>query len=129
LLAASSSIASEELYFARSREEGAAFDLTIQETTRLPQKSIVTVPGFHDRTGPGSRWLMCQYNELARHRGFKYWAVVYPTSPVESFPVAFYQSEDADVAKILGTDYDDKRRFPAQAMSVEEWDGSICRRR
>jgi hypothetical protein len=126
LVAVGSGIAAEELFSARSRDEGAAFDLTIRETARQADTSVVNVPGFHDRTGAGSRWLMCKYNALAKRRGFRYWAVVYPSSPTESFPVAFYQSDTTDVAKVLGIDYDAERLFPNHPMSVEEWDGSFC---
>ena len=39
---------------------------------------MLTVPGFHERTAPASRWLMCAYTELAIQRGFNFWSALMP---------------------------------------------------
>lgn len=72
----------ESLFRLRSRDVGIqAFDLTVTETKRTPRTSVLNVPGFHECSAAGSRWLMCAFTDLAIRRGFDYWAVVYPEPP------------------------------------------------
>ena len=120
--------AADKLYSARSRDHGAPFDLVLTEVKREPSKSLLSVPGFHRRTAAGSRWLMCMYNDLAFNRGFRYWTVIYPNEPAETIPIAFYQSESEDVAKILGREFVASRVFPEKPTSVDWWHEKLCGR-
>ena len=79
------------LYTVSSKAQGAPFDLVVTETKREPNKSFISVPGFHNRTAPGARWLMCAYTDLAIKRGFLNWVVVYPPESSEVLVVAFFQ--------------------------------------
>lgn len=119
-------LGAESLYVARSKDHGAPFSLVMSEMKRAPSKSVVSVPGFHSRTAAGSRWLMCMYNDLAAKRGFKYWTVIYPDEPMETFPIALYQNPYENVEKLLGSDYAKERAFPPEPMSVDKWRQTLC---
>ena len=97
--------AEEPLFSARSKAQGAPFDLTVTETSRLPAKSYLQVPGFHDRTAAGARWLMCAYTALAIERQFSYWVVAYPEEGSDRLVVGFTNNEAADAKELLGADY------------------------
>lgn len=112
-------LAAEPLYSVRSKDQGAPFDLEVTEVKREPLKSHLLVPGFHRRSAPGSRWLMCVYTDLAIKRGFKYWSVVYPEEASETLVVGFFQAETDDIAKTLGNDYVASRVMPDKPASVE----------
>ena len=120
--------AADSLHVARSKDYGAPFDLVLSEIKREPRTSTLSVPGFHNRTAAGSRWLMCMYNELAIKRGFNYWTVIYPLEPVDVFPIAFYQSESEDVAKLFGEAFIAARAFPPRPTTVAMWNEKVCRR-
>lgn len=94
-----------ELFSASSRAQGAPFDLVVTETQRFPEKSYLTVPGFHDRTASGARWLMCAYTALAVERGFSHWYVVYPPEGSSRLVVALSNSSEASPSQLLGSDY------------------------
>jgi hypothetical protein len=125
-LVVSAAIGADKLYVAKSKDQGAPFDLTLVEVKRDASRSTIQVPKFHSRTAAGSRWLMCMYNDLAAKRGFKYWTVIYPLEPGETFPIAFYQNASENVPKLLGTDFVAERAFPPQPMSVEKWHEKLC---
>ena len=126
LLTLAACSASDSQFVATSYMDGAQFYLVVTETKREPAKSVISVPGFHARTAPGARWLMCMYNELAAQRGFKYWTVIYPEEPTETFPIALYQTPNEDVRRILGNEYSAERAFPPAPVSVERWYQTIC---
>ena len=107
------------LYTVSSKEQGASFDLVVTETKREPEKSFISVPGFHKRTAPGARWLMCAYTDLALKRGFSHWAVVYPPAISDVLVVGFTNSASTSVQKLLGADYDQERVVGEQFMPVE----------
>ena len=69
---------------------------------------------------------MCMYNDLAVKRGFKYWTVIYPEAPNETFPIAFYQSADDNVKSLLGSDYVQDRAFPPHPAPTEKWYQTLC---
>lgn len=125
-LFAFAAVGAEKLYVAKSRVHGAPFDLTLIEVARYASRSTIEVPTFHNRTAAGSRWLMCMYNDLAAKRGFKYWTVIYPLEPSETFPIAFYQAESENVSKLLGADFVAERAFPPLPVSVEKWYEKLC---
>jgi hypothetical protein len=86
-------------------EQGTPLKLLVTETDRLPNKSYLNVPGFHERTAVGSRSLMCFYTALAIEREFAYWAVVYPAEGSNRVVVAFSNSPTDSPEKLLGSDY------------------------
>ena len=96
---------SVQMFGASSKAQGAPFDLLVTETERLPTKSFLSVPGFHERTAPGARWLMCAYTALAVERGFSYWYVVYPAPSSTRIVVGLSNSANASPAELLGPDY------------------------
>lgn len=82
-----------------SKEMGVqSFDYTATEIKRTDRTSVVQIPGFHGRSAPAARCMMCVYNELAIRRGFKYSVVAYPHLPSEDVIVGFPQSLDENVA-------------------------------
>jgi hypothetical protein len=85
--------------------QGTPFRLAVTETERLPTKSYLNVPGFHDRSAPGSRSLMCFYTALAIEREFAYWFVVYPGQESNRVVVAFSNAANDSPEKLLGEDY------------------------
>jgi hypothetical protein len=102
-----------------SKEMGVqAFDYTATEIKRTDKTSTLRIPGFHRRTAPAARWMMCVYNELAIKRGFAYSTVVYPNLPSEDVLVGFPASMEEDVAKTLGPEFGGADAFPI--MPVEK---------
>jgi len=102
-----------------SKEKGVqAFDYTATEIKRTDKTSTLRIPGFHNRTAPAARWMMCVYNELAIRRGFAYSMVVYPDLPSEDVLVGFPASMEEDVVKTLGPEFGGAEAFPI--MPVEK---------
>lgn len=121
------SFAKESLYVARSRDQGVtAFDLTVTETKREPNKSFLSVPGFHKRSAAGSRWLMCTYTDLAIKRGFKYWSVIYPEEGNEIVVVGFPKSQDENISKTIGSEFSEKNVVPEKPAAVDVLAGTLC---
>ena len=116
------------LYSVSSKAQGAPFDLVVTEVKREPTKSIISVPGFHNRTAPGARWLMCAYTDLAVKRGFSHWVVVYPRPDSEVLVVGFANTSGMPVQGLLGTDYDKTRLVGEDLMPVEKM-FAMCRMR
>jgi hypothetical protein len=108
---ARSVFAQSSLYTVSSKAQGAAFDLVVTETRREPSKSFLSVPGFHERTAPGSRWLMCAYTDLAVKRGFSHWVVIYPPENSEVLVLGFSNSPRTSVKDLLGEDFSKERAF------------------
>ena len=104
---------------ASSKAQGAPFDLLVAETERAPTKSYLSVPGFHERTAPGARWLMCAYTALAVERGFSYWYVVYPAPTSSRVVVGLSNLANASPAEVLGPDYVKEHAVGEGMMPVE----------
>jgi hypothetical protein len=81
------------------------FDLTVTETKRTLVTSVLNVPGFHSRTAPASRWLMCVYTDLAVKRGASFWTVAYPEAPSEDLIVGFPKSAGENTTETLGKEF------------------------
>lgn len=108
------------LYTVSSKDQGASFDLVVTETKREPNKSFLFVPGFHNRTAPGARWLMCAYTDLAIKRGFSNWVVVYPPANSEDLVLGFSNSPNISVKELLGKDFNKERTLGDSMMPVEK---------
>ena len=92
-----------ELYRVRSTEMGIrAFDVTVIELKREERTSLLSIPGYHNRSAAASRWMMCAYTDLALKRGFKFWAAVASDPPDDSVLLGFPQSAGEDIAQTLG---------------------------
>ena len=109
------------LYTVSSKAQGAPFDLVVTETKREPSKSFLSVPGFHKRTAPGSRWLMCVYTDLAVRRGFSHWIVVYPPENSEVLAVGFSNLPNTSVKELLGEDFNKERTLGESVVPVERF--------
>jgi len=114
-------IAEASLYSNSSKLQGAPFDLVVTETKREANKSYLSVPGFNDRTAPGSRWLMCAYTDLVVKRGFSYWTVVYPSANSDVLVVGLTNSTIVTVQGLLGKDYNSELALGDGLMSVEHF--------
>jgi len=112
-------LAQSTLYTVSSKTQGAAFDLVVTEIKREPNKSYISVPGFHMRTAPGARWLMCAYTDLAVKRGFSHWVVVYPPESSEVLVLGFSNSPDTSIKELLGSDYDNGHVLGKELMAAE----------
>jgi hypothetical protein len=112
-----------DLFTVSSKAQGAPFDLVVTETQRLPEKSYLNVPGFHERTAPGARWLMCAYTALAVERGFSHWYVVYPPEGSSRLVVAFSNASAASPSQLLGPDYVKELAIGDGMMPVEKMAG------
>ena len=114
--------AEEPSYRLRSRDMGIqAFDLTVTETKRTARTSTLNVPGFHSRTAPASRWLMCVYTDLALKRGANFWTVIYPQPPGEDLIVGFPASETENLVETLGGEFATKEKVgpaPVEKFAV-----------
>lgn len=121
LLLAQPVFGQSSLYTVSSKAQGAPFDLVVTETKREPSKSFLSVPGFHKRTAPGSRWLMCAYTDLAVKRGFSHWIVVYPPDNSEVLVVGFSNSPNASVKELLGEDFNKERTLGESVVPVEKF--------
>ena len=99
------------LYSVSSKAHGTQFDLVVTEIQREPNKSYLSVPGFHKRPAQGSRWLMCAYTDLAIKRGFSYWSVMYPTPDNETLVVAFTNSSEALPKDLFDAEFDKDRNI------------------
>lgn len=113
-------------YIIRSKDRGAPFDLVVTETKRQPEKSYLSIPGFHNRSAAGSRWLMCAYNDLAAKRGYQYWTAIYPESEDGEVVVGFSNSASADPSVILGSDYAKSRAIPDKLATVQVLAQRLC---
>ncbi|WP_157979349.1 hypothetical protein [Rhodoferax ferrireducens] len=102
-------------YTASSKAQGAPFDLVVTEVKREPQKSYLQVPGFHNRTAPGARWLMCAYTDLAVKRGFTHWSVMSPEDDKDILVLAFSNSASTAPEVLFGSDFN-KERVVGQGM-------------
>lgn len=120
LLLWQASLAQPTLYSVSSKAQGAPFDLVVTEFKREPSKSFISVPSFHNRTAPGSRWLMCAYTDMALKRGFSHWVVVYPPANSETLVVGFSNSASTPIPGLLGADYDKGRVMGETLMPVEK---------
>jgi hypothetical protein len=121
LLLTQSVFAESSLYTVSSKAQGAPFDLVVTETKRELSKSYLLVPGFHKRTAPGSRWLMCAYTDLAVKRGFSHWIVVYPSENSEVLVVGFSNSSTTSVKELLGEDFVKERTLGESVVPVEKF--------
>lgn len=117
---ACSAKAEPTLYSVSSRSQGAPFDLVVTEIKREPNKSYLSVPGFHNRTAPGARWLMCAYTDLAVKRGFSYWFVSYPPDNSEVLVVGLTNSPSASAKEVLDKDYSTEQILGNEPMPVEK---------
>ena len=110
------------LYSVSSKAQGAPFDLVVTEVNRDPFRSYLSVPGFHQRTAPGTRWLMCVYTDLAIQRGFSHWSVVYPAQGSDILVVGFAISDATPLAEVLGTkNYAPERTLADKPVPVEKF--------
>ena len=110
----------DKLFVANSKAQGTSFDLLATETERLPTKSYLLVPGFHERTAAGARWLMCAYTALAKERGFTYWHVTYPAPGSSQLVVALSNSASSLPAELLEKDYVKERAVGEDMMPVSK---------
>lgn len=117
---ACSARAEPTLYSVSSKAQGAPFDLVVTEIKREPNKSYLSVPGFHNRTAPGARWLMCAYTDLAVKRGFSHWFVSYPPANSEVLVVGLTNSPRASAKEVLGKDYSAEHTLGNEPMPVEK---------
>jgi len=111
--------AQADLFVASSKAQGAPFDITVTETSREDSRSLLSVPGFHSRTAPTARWLMCAYTDLTLKRGFSHWAVMYPAEPSEIVVVGFSNSLATLPKDTIGPEYVEKRMLGKGMTSVE----------
>ena len=115
-------LSQRQLYSASSKAHGAPFDVVVTEIDRNPFRSYLSVPGFHQRTAAGTRWLMCVYTDLAIQRGFSHWSVVYPAQDSEILVVGFAVSETTPLSQVLGTkDYVPERTLADKPVPVEKF--------
>lgn len=117
---ACSAKADATLYSVSSRAQGAPFDLVVNEVKREPNKSYISVPGFHNRTAPGARWLMCAYTDLAVKRGFSHWFVSYPPDNSEVLVVGLTNSPTASAKEVLDKDYSTEHTLGNEPIPVEK---------
>lgn len=117
---AQSALSQSELYTVSSKAQGAPFDLVVTEIKREPNKSFLSVPGFHRRTAPGARWLMCTYTDLALKRGFSHWVVAYPPEGNDVLVVGLSNSPTASAKELLGDDFSKERTLGETVMPVEK---------
>ena len=113
------------LYTASSKAQGAPFDLVVTEIEREPNKSFLSIPGFHTRTRPGTRWLMCVYTDLVFKRGFSHWAMVYPPEHSEVVVIGLSNTPNITVKELLGDDFN-KERVPSKIIMQVEKFAAIC---
>jgi len=110
-------VSAQDLYKITAKEMGfSSLDYSVTEIRRTDRLSVLRIPGFHKRSAPASRWMMCVYTDLAQKRGFKYWAVVYPDLPNEDLIVGFPQSQTEDIARTLGPTFGTKNALPTMPV-------------
>jgi hypothetical protein len=117
-LLATSAQAAPALYSASAKAQGAPFEMVVREIKREPNKSYLSVPGFHQRSAPAARWLMCAYTDLAVKRGFTHWFVAYPPENSEILIVGLTNSPDASAIEVLGNDYSPDQTLGNKPMPV-----------
>jgi hypothetical protein len=106
-------------------EQGVPLRMAVTEVERLPTKSYLNVPGFHQRTAPGSRSLMCYYTALAIEREFSYWFVVYPAEGSNRVVLGFSNAADDSPEKLLGPDYVKALAVGSDMMPVKQM-SALC---
>ena len=125
LLFAQTAFGEPALYTASSKAHGAPFDLVVTEIKREANKSYLSIPGFHSRTRPGTRWLMCAYTDLVYKRGFSHWAMVYPSENSEVVVIGLSNTPNISVKELLGDDFD-KDRVPSKIIMQAEKFSTLC---
>ena len=113
--------AQDALFSANSKARGAPFEISISETQREATKSVLSVPGFHARSAPASRWLMCGFTELAIQRGFEFWSVMYPAEGSELLILGLSNSSKALPKDLMGDDYVAERVLGNGMVPVEKF--------
>jgi hypothetical protein len=109
-------------YSVSSKAQGAPFDLVATEVRREPWRSYLSVPGFHQRTAAGTRWLMCVYTDLAIKRQFSHWNVVYPAEDSDVVVVGFSASDATPLDQVLGAkNYVPERTLSDKPVPVEKF--------
>lgn len=118
---AGAALSQADLYTVSSKAQGASFDLVVTEIKRDPRRSYLRVPGFHTRTAPGARWLMCAYTDLSIKRGFSHWAVMYPEERKDVLVVGFSNSASTSPKEIFGQEFDKVRLLGDDMMPVTKF--------
>lgn len=114
-----------DFYAASGRALTMPFDLQLTEVQRDDVRSFVNVAGFHERSAPGARWLMCRYAELAQARGFSHWNVVYPEHGSETLVLGFSNDANAAPEQVFGAAYDAKRVLGERMAPVDRF-ATLC---
>jgi hypothetical protein len=103
----------QEFYKISTKEMGiTAFDYTVTEIERADHYSVVRIRGFHDRSAPVSRWMMCVYAELAQERGAQFYTAIFPDSPSEDIIIVFPYSQNEDIRQTLGPVFRSENAMP-----------------
>lgn len=119
IVSAPPALGQPSLYTASSKAQGAPFDISVTETEREEARSLLLIPGFHTRTAPASRWLMCAYTDLTMKRGFTHWTVMYPAEGSEVVVIGFSNSPNASPKDLLGPEYVTERVVGKDMTPVE----------
>lgn len=115
----------QDLYAASGRALSVPYELDLTEVERDDTRSYVTVAGFHERSAPGARWLMCRYAEIAQARGFSYWNAVYPAAGSELLVLGFSNDATASARQVFGSRYDIQRLLAEQMAPVDRF-ATLC---
>lgn len=115
----------QDFYSASGRALSVPYELELSEVQRDDTRSYVNVAGFHERSAPGARWLMCRYAELAQARGFSHWNVVYPETGSEMLVLGFSNDAGATPEQVFGRAYNGQRVLAERMAPVDRF-ATLC---
>lgn len=115
----------QDFYSASGRALSVPYDLELTEVQRDATRSHVNVVGFHERSAPGARWLMCRYAEIAQARGFSHWNVVYPVPGSELLVLGFSNDAAATAEQVFGASHDSQRLLAERMAPVDRF-ATLC---
>ena len=122
---ASTAAGPRDFYSASGRALTVPYELELNEVQRDASRSVVEVAGFHERSAPGARWLICRYAELAQQRGFSHWNALYPEPGRETLVIGFSNDASATPEDLFGPGHA-RERVLAERMAPVDRYATLC---
>jgi len=109
----------EPLAVFRSKDQGASFDISIEETERFARYSrfVVSSPIESDAE---TLFLFCSFSEFVRKREFTHFAIIWHKAGDNVYSVGLFNYASEDVGSVFGDDSDRTRVLGKYPGAVEK---------
>lgn len=103
----------------RSKDQGASFDISIEETERFARYSrfVISSP---IRNEEEALFVFCSFSEFVRKRGFTHFAIMEPKAGDNVASVGLFNSASEDMGSVFGDDSDLTRVVGKYPGAVEK---------